>query len=97
MRRSIAGLGNGATWWLERPTWVLFMVRELTAVFVGGYALMLLLIIKKADDRDAFTACVESLKSPLWVVLHLITLAMVVYHAITWFQLTPQGDASVAW
>lgn len=80
-----------ATWWLERPTWVLFMLRELTAVFVGGYALLLLVIISKANDASALEACVESLKSPLWVVLHLVTLAMVVYHTVTWFQLTPQA------
>lgn len=82
---------NAATWWLERPTWVLFMVRELTAVFVGGYALMLLIIVSKANNAEDFRACIESLKSPLWVVLHLVTLGMVVYHAVTWFQLTPQA------
>ena len=82
---------NKTTWWLERPTWILFMVRELTAVFVGGYALLLLIMVSKANDAEAFKACVESLKSPLWVVLHLITLGMVVFHTATWFQLTPQA------
>jgi fumarate reductase subunit C len=82
---------NGATWWLERPTWVLFMLREATAIFVGGYALLLLIMISKANDAAAFKACVESLRSPLWVMLHLITLAMVVYHTVTWFHLTPQA------
>ena len=60
---------NKTTWWLERPTWILFMVRELTAVFVGGYALLLLIMVSKANDAEAFKACVESLKSPLWVVV----------------------------
>ena len=82
---------NNATWWLERPTWILFMVRELTALFIGGYALMLLIMVKKANNPTALADCVESLKSPLWVVLHLITLGMVVYHTVTWFQLTPQA------
>ncbi len=82
---------NTTTWWLERPTWILFMLRELTALFIGGYALLLLLMVKKANDAEALTACIESLKSPLWIGLHLITLGMVVYHTVTWFQLTPQA------
>ena len=82
---------NKVTWWLERPTWILFMVRELTALFVGGYALLLLIMVSKANDAEAFKACVESLKNPQWVVPHLITLGMVVYHTVTWFQLTPQA------
>ena len=82
---------NTTTWWLERPTWILFMLRELTALFIGGYALLLLLMVKKANDAEALTACIESLNSPLWIGLHLITLGMVVYHTVTWFQLTPQA------
>ena len=31
-----------ATWWLTRKTYFLFMVRELTCVFVGGYLVFLL-------------------------------------------------------
>jgi fumarate reductase subunit C len=79
------------TWWTERPTWMQFMVRELSAVFVGGYALLLLVMVSKANDASALEECVASLRSPLWVVLHLITLAMVIYHTFTWFQLTPQA------
>lgn len=82
---------SSATWWLERPTWVLFMIRELTCVFVGGYAVFLLVLASRARDQETFTAFVGSLKSPLSIVLHLIALAMVVFHTVTWFNVTPQA------
>ncbi|MES4792525.1 MAG: fumarate reductase subunit C, partial [Chloroflexota bacterium] len=33
------------------------------------------------------------LKSPVSIVLHLVTLAMVVYHTVTWFSATPKAVA----
>lgn len=79
-----------ATWWLTRPTYRLFMLREWTSLFVGGYALFLLVVVWRAGDRQAFDALFDSLRSPVSVVLHLVALAMVVFHSVTWFNLTPQ-------
>ncbi len=33
---------------------------------------------------------IELIRSPLSIVLHCITLAFVLYHTITWFNLTPK-------
>ena len=75
------------TWWLNRKTYFLFMVRELTCLFVGGYALFLLVLLGQANDAVAFAAM---LNSPLSVVLHLVALLMVLYHSVTWINLTPK-------
>ncbi len=75
------------TWWLNRKTYFLFMLRELTCLFVGGYALFLLVLLAHADDIDAFTAM---LNNPRSVVLHLFALLMVLYHSVTWINLTPK-------
>lgn len=80
-----------STWWLQRGSWTRFMLRELTALFVGGYAVFLLVLVNQARDEQSFAAFFENLKSPVSIILHLITLAMVIYHAVTWFQLTPQA------
>ncbi len=74
-------------WWLSRKTYFLFMIRELTCLFVGGYALFLLILLGQANDAVAFAAM---LNSPLSVVLHLVALLMVLYHSITWINLTPK-------
>ena len=75
-----------ATWWLKRKTYFLFMVRELTCVFVGGYALFLLILAMQRDDPQAFAALLNSRVS---MALQIMALPMVLYHSITWFNLTP--------
>lgn len=80
-----------ADWWLQKKSYTLFMLREATALFVGGYAIFLLVLLyQAAQGRDAFRAFVEGLKSPVSIVLHLIVLAMVLYHSITWISTVPK-------
>jgi len=76
-----------ADWWLKRKTYFLFMVRELTCLFVGGYALFLLVLVSRLDNPADFTAM---LTSPTLRVLQIIALPMVLYHTVTWLNLTPQ-------
>ncbi len=76
-----------ANWWMLKKTYVLFIIRELTCVFVGGYALFLLVLVSRAGDPDAFAELLNSL--PL-IVLQIIALPMLLYHSITWFNLTPK-------
>jgi fumarate reductase subunit C len=75
-----------ANWWLKKKTYFLFMVRELTCVFVGGYALFLLALTTRLDDPQGFAAL---LNSPMLIALQIIALPMVFYHSITWLNLTP--------
>lgn len=63
------------------------MVRELTCVFVGGYALFLLVLAVKLRKISAFS---DVLYSPLLITFQLIALPMAIYHSITWFNLTPK-------
>ena len=76
-----------ANWWMMKKTFVLFIVRELTCVFVGGYALFLLVLVARRDDPQAFVAW---LNSPFLIALQIIALPMVLYHSITWINLTPK-------
>ena len=79
------------TWWLKRKPYILFMIRELTSVFVAGYCIFLLtLVYKLTQGAEAYGNLIAALKSPSSIVLHLITLVFVLYHTITWFNLTPK-------
>lgn len=81
----------GATWWLERRPYTLFILRELTALFIGGYAIFLLVLLYQAQQGlPAFTSFVQGLNSPVSLVLHAIVLLMALYHTITWFNVTPK-------
>ena len=74
-------------WWMKKKAYSLFMLRELTCIFVGGYALFLLILVACANDQAVFSAMVNSWGS---IVLHVIALPMVIYHSITWINLTPK-------
>ena len=63
------------------------MLRELTCVFVGGYALFLLVLVVTLEDATAFATV---LHSPFLITLQIIALPMALYHSITWFNLTPK-------
>ncbi len=79
------------TWWLKRKPYILFMIRELTSVFVAGYCIFLLVLVYKlTQGADAYGNFMVALKLPSSVALHLISLAFVLYHTITWFNLTPK-------
>ena len=76
-----------ANWWMMKKAYVLFIIRELTCVFVGGYALFLLLLVSRAGDPKAFAELLDS----LWLIaLQIIALPMLLYHSITWINLTPK-------
>ena len=79
-------------WFLKRPAYVKFMLRELTAVFIGLYLLFLLLLLARLGQGDqAFIALLAELDSPLAKVLHSVALVAALWHSITWFNLTPQA------
>jgi fumarate reductase subunit C len=91
-----------ATWWLHNRHVFLFMVRELTSVFVLGYAVFLLyLLFRFRAGQDVFHQFFASLQSPAAVVLQVIALMFVLYHSITSFNAAPtimpvqRGDEKV--
>jgi fumarate reductase subunit C len=91
------------TWWLKKKSYTLFMLREVTALFVAGYSIFLIVLVYRAGQGpDVFSQFVEGLKSPVSIVLHLLVLAMAIYHSITWSSATPKimvlwrGDERIA-
>jgi fumarate reductase subunit C len=80
-----------ATWWLKRPAYVRFMIREVASIFIGGYCLFLMVLLyRAAQGTDAFRAFYESLQSPLSVSLHAVFLFFAVFHSVTFFNATPR-------
>jgi fumarate reductase subunit C len=83
-------------WWLEKKSYTLFMLREMTALFVAGYAAFLLVMVYYAGHSDAaFSRFVGALRSPVSMLLHLLALVAVLYHTVTWFGLLPK--VAVLW
>lgn len=82
---------SSTTWWLSKPSYVLFMLRELTSVLIAAFLIVYLVqLAQLAQGAEAYTAFVERLASPGWIIFHLLVLIAALYHSITWFNLTPQ-------
>jgi len=83
-----------AGWWLKRPSYLLFMLRELSSVFVGGYVVLFLMMIRRLAQGPAeYEAFMAALRSPLAILFHVVALAFALLHTITWFNLTPKAMA----
>ncbi len=77
-------------WWLERRVYFKFIIRELTCVFVGAFAVLTLLQIRAVGaGAEAYAAFVDRLATPGWIVFSAVSLLFVLYHSITWFQAVP--------
>lgn len=76
-------------WWLRRPNYIRFMIREVTSVFIAIFLVVLLIEVHKvAQGPEAYAAVVAKLRSPGWIVFHVVALAFALYHTVTWFKLT---------
>ena len=79
------------TWWLNKRNYLLFMLRELTSVFIAAFLVLYLVqLARLAQGAEAYTAFLQRLASPGWVIFHLLALVAALYHSITWFNLTPK-------
>jgi fumarate reductase subunit C len=79
-------------WWLGRGTYLAFILRELSSLFVAWVILFLLLLTGAVrQGEDAYQRFLAWSKHPAVLALNLLALFFVVFHAITWFQLAPQA------
>jgi fumarate reductase subunit C len=81
-----------ATWWLQRGSYIFFMLREFTSVFIAAYLVLCLVMIHRFYlGQAAYESFLESLKSPLAILFHVVALAFALFHTCTWFNLTPKA------
>ena len=79
-------------WWTSRWANIKFISRELTSVFVAGYAVVLMFYIRSIlQGPEAFKEFSSVMRSPLVIVLHVIALSGLLFHSVTWFNLAPKA------
>src|SRR5207245_4729622 len=77
-------------WWLKDVAYTKFVVRETTSVFVAFFAMLYLWQLRSvAQGPDAYARSLARLKTPLFLTLDIVALVFVLFHTITWFNLTP--------
>ena len=77
------------TWWLSRPGYVRFMIREATSVFIAIFLIEFLMLVRSiAQGPQAYAAMMACLASPGVIAFNVVALVFALYHTVTWFMLT---------
>lgn len=78
-----------ATWWLRNANYFLFMLRELSSVFIALFLVVFLVQLHRLPEGPgAYAAYLETLRAPGWIAFHVVALAFALYHSVTWFNLS---------
>ena len=79
-------------WWVHKRSYFLFVMRELSSLFVAWFVVYLLMFIAAVGGgEEKYDAFLDRASSPLFLVVNAVALAFLVLHTITWFALTPQA------
>jgi fumarate reductase subunit C len=80
-----------AGWWRRDPFFVRYMWREATALGVAAYAIVLLVgVWRLAQGEAAYNGWLQALQAWPSIVFHLVLLAAMVYHTLSWFEIMPK-------
>jgi len=79
-------------WWLEKPSYVAFILREGSCMFVAWFVVYLLLLVRSViDGPNSYAGFLEWSATPWVLTLNVVTFLFLVYHAITFFIAAPQA------
>ena len=79
-----------ALWWLQNWKYFLFMMRELSAVFIALFLLMYLVgIYRLCQGESSYQAHLETLQTPFVKALLVVIALFSIYHTVTWLHLMP--------
>jgi fumarate reductase subunit C len=79
-------------WWLEKPSYLAFILREISSVFVA-WTIVYLLLMARAVSQGAvsYADFLDWSAGPAVLTLNVVSAGFLVFHAITWFNLAPQA------
>ncbi len=80
------------TWWLGHRRYVVYMIRELTSLFVALYCVLLAVgLVRLAEGQAAWDGFVAAISRPWAVLFQLLCLAFAAFHSVSWFAVTPKA------
>jgi fumarate reductase subunit C len=79
-------------WWLQRWEYLRFVLREISSVFVAVFVVeMLLQIYALSHGPEAYADFQSVLKNPFVIALNVVSFFFIVFHSITWFNLSARA------
>jgi len=78
-------------WWRRDPFFVRYMIREVTALAVLVYAIVLAFgVVRLSQGEAAWNGWLAALRSPGAILVHLVLLVSFAVHAKSWFEIMPK-------
>jgi fumarate reductase subunit C len=79
-------------WWTKRRTYFAFILRELSSVFIIWFVIFTLIQIHALSQGvEGYERFLAFARHPVTIVVNLVSLFFVVFHAVTWFNLAPKA------
>ena len=79
-------------WWLRKRSYFMFVMRELSSLFVAWFVAYLLMFIAAVGRSEAaYQDFLDFASFPLVVALNVVAMAFLLLHVVTWFSLTPKA------
>ena len=81
-------------WWVRKRTYFVFVMRELSSLFVAWLVVHLLMFLWAVGRGEgAYVDFLDWASTPWVVGLNVVALLFLALHVVTWFSLTPQAMA----
>lgn len=79
-------------WWLKKRSYFVFVMRELSSVFIAWFVVFLLMLAHATGRGEAeYQAFVDWAGTAWVVVVNVVALLFMLLHTVTWFNLTPKA------
>lgn len=79
-------------WWLARPRYIRYMMREISAVFIGIYVVVLIVgLLQLSRGEAAYNEFLATVEGPAGLIFAVFAMLFAIYHTYTWFQVTPKA------
>ena len=79
-------------WYFKHPRYLRYMSREVTCVFIGAFALLLLCTVERlSEGRAAYESFIAAITGPWSAFGLLVVLAFALHNTTSWFNVTPKA------
>jgi succinate dehydrogenase subunit C len=79
-------------WWLKQPRYIRYMMREMSAAFIGAYVLLsITALYRLSQGGAAYETFLATAEGPVGLTFAVAAIFFAIYHTYTWFQVTPRA------
>jgi fumarate reductase subunit C len=79
-------------WWTRRRSYLVFVLRELSSVFVAWFVVYLLVMVSAIGSGGESYQRFQDWSGHTWVlVLNVVSFLFMLLHMVTWFGLAPKA------